>query len=139
MLHCLVVLPDKSTMYIPAEWTNFGSAKSDDDAGRHSEKLRSKNISIGSVSDLLRMRLIIDALLNPPVCLDHAANASKGKEESNRAIETSTSRRKGVATTNGVGGARTGRAGGAGSNSRKNLSQVNRSDAPRSKRRRTSK
>jgi hypothetical protein len=53
---------DSSTMYIPAEWTNVGSVKTKEVVSSI-DKLRSRNISSVSVSDLLRMRLVVDALL----------------------------------------------------------------------------
>ena len=138
ILQCLVVLPDKSTMYVPAEWTSFRSVKTEKTVSPV-ETLRSRNISFGSISDLLHMRLIVDALLNPPACLDHAANASECKEEKIRATEAATSRREESATANGVARTRSRRTGGPNSGARKNLRQGNRSDAARSKRRRTSK
>ena len=55
-------------MYVPAEWTNVAAVKTKE-ADNYIDKLRSENISIGSVSDLLRMSVVIDALLNPPVRL----------------------------------------------------------------------
>lgn len=125
-------------MYIPAEWTNFESVKTEKVVSPI-DKLRSKNISIGSVSDLLKMRLVVDALLNPPACLDRSANASVCKEETIRAIEIATSGRKKGATVDGVVRARDKRTGGPNSAARKNVSQVNRSGAAKSKRRRTSR
>jgi hypothetical protein len=126
-------------MFVPAEWTDIGSVKTEK-ADSPIDKLRSKYISIGSVSDLLRMRLVVDALLNPPVCLDHAANASEYKEEMIRAVEaTTTSRRKDGATADGMARTRSKRTGGPDSSSRENFNQVSRSDAARSKRRRTGK
>jgi hypothetical protein len=123
-------------MYVPAEWTSFGSVTTDN-AVSPIDKLRSKNISIGSVSDLLRMRLVVDALLNPPVCLDHAANASMCKEEENSAIEAATSRRKESAAANAVARDRSKRTGGPNSSAHESLNQVNRSGAANSKKRRT--
>ena len=101
ILNCLVVLPDKSTMYVPAEWTNLGSVNAEKSSSSIC-KPQPRNISIGSVSDLLRLRLVVDALLNPPVCLDLAASESVCKEEKNRAIEVATSRGKKSATADGV-------------------------------------
>jgi hypothetical protein len=125
-------------MYVPAEWTSFRSVKTDKTVSPV-EKLRSKNISIGSISDLLHIRLVVDALLNPPACLDHAANASECKEEKIRAIEAATSRREDSATANSVARTRSRRTDGPNSGAGKNLKQGNRSDAARRKIRRTSK
>ena len=121
-------------MYVPAEWTNVAAVKTKE-ADSYIDKLRSENISIGSVSDLLRMSVVIDALLNPPVCLDHAAKGSERKEELNGATEAATSGRKGRATANGVVRTPSRSASEPNSNARKSLSQVGRNDANTNKRR----
>ena len=138
ILHCLVILPDKSTMYIPAEWTSFGSFESQ----RGDSSIREpqpRNISIGTVSDLLRLRLVVDALINPTVCLDHAASESVRMEETNRANEIAASRRNKGATADGVARTRSGSTGKPNSGARENVGQVGRDDAKKSRGRRTRK
>ena len=138
ILNCLVVLPDKSTMYVPAEWTDLGSVKAEKTSSSI-HKQPPSNISIGSVPDLLRLRLVVDALLNPPVCLDHATSESVCKEEKNRAIEVATSKGKKSTTANGVARTRSRSTGKPNSGTRENIGQVSRSGAKRSSRRRTSR
>jgi hypothetical protein len=115
-------------MYVPAEWTNLAAGRNEKES-TFLDKLRPKDISIGSVADLLYMRVIVDALLNPPVCLDHAANESTSKEKKNDAVETAISRRKGRATARGVASVRYGRPDSGDSGDRKNVSQNNRGNS----------
>lgn len=135
VLHCLVVLPDRSTMYVPAEWTDFGTAERNR-AGLSMDNLRLKNICIGSVSDLKRMRRVVDSLLNPPMCLDHAVSGCDTEEGDNRAIEAEPSGRKACATTSSVARSRSGRPNSIGSSARESTDQGSRGNERAKKKRR---
>lgn len=79
-LHLTLVLPDGTRSLIPASWTDMGKANT------WSETDASNPISLpailGSVSDLLCTRKVVDALLQKLAAKESAAN-SHSKEESN--------------------------------------------------------
>jgi hypothetical protein len=135
VLHCLVVLPDRSTMFVPAEWTNVGADESK--RVRVTGQLHSKSICIGSVSDLLQARTVVDALLHRLVCLDHAPSGSKCKEADGHPIEATASGREVGDTTGGMVSARPGREGGLRSSTRESDGQGNRGDTTGNKKRRS--
>ena len=63
-------------MFVPAEWANSG--RKENEAANESDQSRSRHtcIYIGSVSDLLRTRKVVDGLLNRQMCLDHEPDNS---------------------------------------------------------------
>ena len=138
VLHCLVVLPDKSTMFVPAEWTNVReNEQSKTDRG--DVGLRSRSICIGSISDLLQMRTVVDALLRQTMCLDHALSGPIYKEADNHAIETAASGGQVDGTASGVVPSGAGGSGGIHPSASKSASKGNRGNTKGKTKRRTAK
>lgn len=79
-LQLTLVLPDGTRSLIPASWTDMDKA-SPGIGPDTSNPIRSL-VLLGSVSDLLRTRKIVDALLRKLAAKESAAN-SHSKEESN--------------------------------------------------------
>ena len=94
-LHLLLILPDGSRSYIPAEWTDFAGGAQ----GGAADPAR--QVALLSLSDLLHARSIIDALLRRlPISCDRPAQPI-GKENKRVATEPghldgSTSRHRSV-------------------------------------------
>ncbi|MBK3824124.1 hypothetical protein G3A41_38770 [Paraburkholderia aspalathi] len=86
-LHLLLILPDQSRRLIPVDWTDFapGTVATDEGGCPVSDAL-------GSLADLLRARLIIDALLRQS---EQEINDATAPELPGRAV----GRRQSVGTT----------------------------------------
>ncbi|MCP4453147.1 MAG: hypothetical protein GY809_16930 [Planctomycetes bacterium] len=102
-LHLLLILPDKSRSHIPAEWTDLKpppkikEAQQDDGIGN------AQNPRLCSLSQLLKARALVDALLCRPESTGDANQKPPTQEGSHATVpELSadpTSARRGVGTT----------------------------------------
>jgi len=79
-LHLLLILPDGSRSYIPADWTDFPKG----DQGGVTD---ARQVALASLSDLLHARSIIDALLRRlPTSCDKPTQPNR-KEKKRAATE----------------------------------------------------
>jgi hypothetical protein len=76
VLEYLVVLPDGTSMFVPAEWTNCRAKEDGTLEERNRSPSKRASGTIGLVSDFVRIRKIVDGLLNRQVCLDHEPDTS---------------------------------------------------------------
>lgn len=86
-LNLLLILPDGSRSYIPADWTDFTDHTQVADADQ------ARQVALASLSDLLHARSIIDALLRRlPASCDKSTQPT-GKENKRAATEPGHSER----------------------------------------------
>ena len=86
-LHLLLILPDGSRSYIPADWTDFLDVSQDGSGDQ------ARPIALASLSDLLHARSIIDALLRRlPASCDKSTQPIR-KEKKRAATEPGHSER----------------------------------------------
>lgn len=119
-------------MFIPAEWTNFGRRDQSINVCV-TDRAQPKNICIGSISDLLQARVVVDGLLKRQMCLDHTPYQVK-KEAVDNAVEARSSGSETSDTASGVARTRSGRASGIHSSAGANDDQGNREKAAGNKR-----
>ena len=79
-LHLILISPKGSRLLIPQEWTDFG------DLAQDAAVPTTPKTILGSVSDLLHARAVIDALLNRRT--SHAGSDEKSVDEENAHLAT---------------------------------------------------
>ena len=94
-LHLLLILPDGSRSYIPADWTDFLDVSQDGGADQ------TRSVALAPLSDLLHARSIIDGLLRhlPASCDKSTQPIRKGKKRAatkSGHSERTTARQQGV-------------------------------------------
>jgi hypothetical protein len=71
-----VVLPDGTSMFVPAEWTICQAEENETASASNRHRSKCARIFVGSLSDFIRARKVVDGLLNRQVCLDHEPDNS---------------------------------------------------------------